>query len=88
MPFVKEIYRDFEKDSREYVDKVSKIAKDEIQKIEEEYKTRICGNCEYRDTERPTTHPNWRECNNRDSIMSYTDTHWEWGCNDFKRKVK
>ena len=58
-----------------------------IENIDEICKTRICDNCEYRDDERPVDHPNYRECNNRDSIMSYQETHWKWGCNDFKRKI-
>ena len=57
-----------------------------IDQIYDDFESRTCENCKYRDTERPISHVNWRECNNRDNIMSYQETLYSWGCNDFERK--
>ena len=84
VPFVKEIYKGFGEDARKYVDSVSKIAKDEIQKIEDEYKTRICGNCEYYFLH--MSNAKVMQCKNHNSIMHQRTVCSDFGCNDFKRR--
>lgn len=49
-------------------------------------KAQNCLGCKHRDTQRPHDHPNWRECNNRDSIMSYQETKYDWCCKDWEQK--
>ena len=53
---VDKIYDDFDEEIKEYVERMDNISTDcitEIKKLENDFKSRICQNCEYIDRERP-----------------------------------
>lgn len=47
---------------------------------------RSCKTCKYYDTERPKSHPNYAECNNRDCPLSYVEVYYAFCCNRYEAK--
>ena len=59
-----------------------------IAELQEALKPKTCKTCKHWDTERPRSHPNYAECNNRECPLSYEEVHYSFGCNKHEPKEK